>query len=255
MRLRALLARAPSLATSTWFYLQLRRQARDHARAGRDNRGFRQLAVPTPDGRLLEIAGHDLRDLRVTAGPISASQKYDELMPLLDRIGALNAQRVCEIGTSAGGTLYLLTRVASIDALIVSIDLSIPLHTRALRERFGRRGQRVVSIEGDSGTDQTRAALEELLAGQPLDVLLIDGDHSYDGVRRDFERYGPLVRPEGIIALHDIVQDYRTSRGLRTGTDSGDVPRFWNELKQSHRTEELIADPEQDGYGIGLVIP
>ncbi len=35
------------------------------------------------------------------------------------------------------------------------------------------------------------------------DLLLIDGDHSYDGVRQDFENYAPLVRKGGIILFDD----------------------------------------------------
>jgi len=37
----------------------------------------------------------------------------------------------------------------------------------------------------------------------PIDLLYIDGDHSYEGVRRDFDDWFPYVRPGGIIFLHD----------------------------------------------------
>jgi predicted O-methyltransferase YrrM len=165
----------------------------------------------------------------------------------------LRPQRVCEIGTAAGGTLYLLTRVSAPDALVISIDLAISPHTRALRARLGRPGQRVVSLAGDSHTEETACQLEQLLDGHSLDALFVDGDHSYEGVRADFERYGRLVRTGGIIALHDINEDFRTRHGIDTPSISGDVPRFWRELKESHNTDELIADPEQDGFGIGLI--
>jgi 2-keto-3-deoxy-L-rhamnonate aldolase RhmA len=39
--------------------------------------------------------------------------------------------------------------------------------------------------------------VKEVLGGQPLDYLFIDGDHTYEGVRKDFEMYGPLVRAAG----------------------------------------------------------
>jgi FkbM family methyltransferase len=35
------------------------------------------------------------------------------------------------------------------------------------------------------------------------DVLIIDGDHSYRGVRADFERYSPLIRRNGIVIFDD----------------------------------------------------
>jgi predicted O-methyltransferase YrrM len=236
-------------------YLFLRAQRRRFTRAGRDDRDVRELALPTPDGRQLMLRDHDLSEVRLESGPVVASQKYEELVPLLDRVRALRAERVCEIGTAAGGTLYLLTRVSAPEALLVSIDLAIPAHTRATRARFARAGQRLVSIEGDSHDVETQQRVERLLAGAKLDVLFIDGDHSYEGVRADFELYSPLVRSGGIIALHDVNEDFATRHGTPTASVSGDVPRFWNELKRKYRSEELIADPGQDGFGIGIVYP
>jgi predicted O-methyltransferase YrrM len=237
-----------SLTTALGVYRQLRRGERAFSRAGRDDRGLRELVRQSADGRLLEPVV-ELVDLRIELAPVVASQKLEELVPALERIADLRPRRVCEIGTSAGGTLYLLTRVSEPDALIVSIDLTTAPHTAALRERLARPGQRLVSIAGDSHLDEAFAELERLLGGEKLDALFIDGDHSYDGVRADFERYAPLVREGGIVALHDIKEDF----GVDSPSISGDVPRFWRELKEHHRTEELIADPEQDGYGIGLV--
>jgi predicted O-methyltransferase YrrM len=245
--------RLQSLATAAFVYRRLLKSERAFARAGREERGIRELVRVSSNGRLLELTPEELVDLRISMQPMVASQKLDEIVPALERIERLRPQRVCEIGTAAGGTLYLLTRVSAPDALVVSIDLGISPHTRALRERLARSGQRVVSLAGDSHSEETAVRLERLLDGQPLDTLFIDGDHSYDGVRADFERYGRLVRTGGIIALHDINEDFRTKYGIETPSISGEVPRFWRELKERHRTEELIADPEQDGFGIGLV--
>jgi predicted O-methyltransferase YrrM len=245
--------RWPSLVAAAFVYRRLRRSVRAYRRAGDDERPLRELVRESPDGVLLEVVPDELVDLRINTQQLVASQKREEIVPALERIGTLRPRRVCEIGTSAGGTLYLLTRVSASDALVVSIDLSIAPHTRALRARLARRDQRVVSIAGDSHSEETAAELEGLLDGEPLDALFIDGDHSYGGVRADFERYGRLVRRGGIIALHDVNEDFRTRHGLDTPSISGDVPRFWRELKERHRTEELIVDQEQDGFGIGLV--
>jgi predicted O-methyltransferase YrrM len=38
----------------------------------------------------------------------------------------------------------------------------------------------------------------------PLDFVLIDGDHTREGYRRDLERFWPLVKPGGVILSHDI---------------------------------------------------
>jgi predicted O-methyltransferase YrrM len=249
---RLLAERFPNAATATWVFLRLRRSAREFSRAGRAEGEPADLVRASAGGRLLETTA-GLTDLRLDEAPVVASQQLDELLPLLERVRELQPRRVCEVGTSAAGTLYLLTRISASDALIVSVDISIPLHTRGLRARLAGEHQRLVSIEGDSHADETVSRLEGLLEGEPLDLLFIDGDHSYDGVRADFERYGRLVRPGGLIALHDVNEDFRTRHGVDSPSISGEVPRFWQELKQSHKTEELIANPEQDGFGIGLV--
>jgi predicted O-methyltransferase YrrM len=243
--------RWPSLATALMVYRYLREQQRRYARAGRDQRPLRQLVRQS--GALLQLDGHELGELRVSLGEVAASQKADELLPFLERVASLEPHAVCEIGTSAAGTLFLLTRVAADDAVVVSVDLQIAPHLAAARSRFARPGQKLLSVAGDSHSDDTFARVKAALRDRPLDVLFIDGDHSYFGVKRDWELYSPLVRPGGVVGFHDIHEDYTTSRGTPTAAISGDVPRFWRELQQRHRTEELVADPGQDGFGIGIV--
>lgn len=66
--------------------------------------------------------------------------------------------------------------------------------------------------------------------------------------------YAPLVRGGGIVAFHDIVPDFRMRYGTPTGSDVGQVPQFWSDLKsQLSAYEEFIEDADQDGYGIGVV--
>jgi hypothetical protein len=44
-----------------------------------------------------------------------------------------------------------------------------------------------------------------------IDVLFIDGDHSYEGVKLDFELYSKIVSPKGIILIHDTDSEYEES--------------------------------------------
>ena len=41
-----------------------------------------------------------------------------------------------------------------------------------------------------------------------IDYLHIDGDHSYEGVKKDFELYSTIMSENGIITIHDIDQSY-----------------------------------------------
>jgi MMP 1-O-methyltransferase len=38
----------------------------------------------------------------------------------------------------------------------------------------------------------------------PIRLLFIDGDHSYEATKRDFEVWSPFVVPGGIVAFHDV---------------------------------------------------
>ena len=183
---------------------------------------------------------------------IAPAQIPEEIKALLEMLASNPPHTVLEIGTARGGTLFLLSRSATADARLASIDLPggtfgggyeriwIPL-VRSLP----LRGQRLELIRADSHDPATYAQTLEWLAGAPLDFLLIDGDHRFEGVRRDFLMYGPLVRPGGLIAIHDIVPGDEDK--------VGGVPAFWNVVKGIYETRELVHDWEQGGFGLGVV--
>ncbi|MBP6716182.1 MAG: class I SAM-dependent methyltransferase [Acidobacteria bacterium] len=183
---------------------------------------------------------------------IGLVQRHSEIRALFQRVKSMRPRRVVEIGTAYGGSLYLWTRAAADDAVIVSVDLppwerddAWEAQKVAQFRRFARRDQAVTMIRASSHDPASLAAVREAMGGEPIDVLFIDGDHSLDGVRQDVADYGPLVRAGGIIALHDI---HPHSRGW-----GGDVPQLWPELAATHRTRELIENRAQDGFGIGVV--
>jgi len=62
----------------------------------------------------------------------------------------------------------------------------------------------------------------------PIDMIFIDGDHSYAGVKRDWELFMPHVAEFGVVIFHDTIWDLRPGTGSRE--DMG-VPRFVEELR------------------------
>jgi predicted O-methyltransferase YrrM len=188
----------------------------------------------------------------VGAVTIAPAQVRSEIRALLQLLEAKTPRNVLEIGTARGGTLFLLSRVAAIDASLASVDLPggefgggydriwVPLLKALPSER-----QTLKLIRGDSHDLRTYDETRRWFGGEPLDCLLIDGDHRFEGVRRDFLMYGPLVRPGGVIAIHDIVPG-REDR-------VGGVPKFWDLVKRVYETRELVDDWAQGGFGIGVV--
>jgi predicted O-methyltransferase YrrM len=184
-------------------------------------------------------------------GVIRAAQIRSEILGLLDEVRKLKPRRMLEVGTANGGTLFLLSQVAHSEASIVSVDLPggrfgegyawwrVPLY-----RRFARDKQTIQLLRGDSHSLEMLDRVRKTLGNQPLDFAFIDGDHSYDGVKQDFEFYGRLVRKGGLVAFHDIAES--TDPAIQ-------VDRFWKEVKQEYRHVELISDLNQRGYGIGLL--
>jgi predicted O-methyltransferase YrrM len=203
--------------------------------------------VKTPD-QAISLA-FDFRSCGIRIVP---GQVLSEIKQLLEVISQNPPTRLLEIGTAGGGTFFLLSRVAAEDALLISADLpegrfggGYPKWRGQLIQSFARGRQQVHLLAADSHSPETLRQIQQLLKSNPLDFLLIDGDHRYEGVKADFEMYSPLVRPGGLIAFHDIVPG--------PSDKVGGVPQFWQELKKTHSVREFVEDWNQKGYGLGLL--
>jgi predicted O-methyltransferase YrrM len=177
---------------------------------------------------------------------ITPIQNPREILALLRILKQARPQRILEIGTASGGTLFLFSRVAAPDAVLVSVDLpggpgggGYPPWKIPLYEAFPLPGQRLELIRDDSHSPAVLTRVTECAGDRGFDFLFIDGDHTYEGVKRDFQMYESLVSPAGLIAFHDI--DY-----------IGSVRRFWDEVKVGRRSKE-ISDDHGQSFGIGLI--
>ncbi len=180
-----------------------------------------------------------------------AMQHPEEIFPAIDYMRTGKPRCICEIGTAYAGTNLLLSHMLETVETIIAVDLYIMngAYLRLLR----RPTQQIHFINGSSYAPQTFERVKSALAGRKIDMLFIDGDHRYDGVKRDFELYTQLMRDGGLIMFHDIVRDHRTRFGRPTARWVGDVPRFWSELKAHYRHREFIREPDQDGLGLGIL--
>jgi cephalosporin hydroxylase len=177
-----------------------------------------------------------------------AKQKISEFAALCQVVSKAKPAVVLEIGTMHGGTLWAWCRLATDDALIISVDLPgghfgggySPAHAKTLRS-YARERQRLELIAGDSHDAATLRQVQQMLNGCAVDLLFVDGDHSYEGVSQDFAMYGPLVKgPGGLIAFHDT---------LPCRPEDGDVNRLWEEVKLGYRFAEILDETEVSWRG------
>jgi cephalosporin hydroxylase len=165
----------------------------------------------------------------------NALQKGGELAAFLALLMDIEPKVVVEIGSDAGGTLWAWQQLG---VRVIGVDLPHGHFGSGLR--LNDHGCQVVY--GDSHDPATRDCLLDALDGDPIDVLFIDGDHTFKGVKQDFDMFAPLVRPGGIVGFHDIC-DHPTVPQCK-------VKAFWDSL--DGEKEELVTDPAVWG-GIGVL--
>ena len=217
----------------TRFYVDARRR-----RADRE--AYRACRTPS-----------DFLDFARDRFPGAFSQIPEEILAFLAFASARAPQTVAEIGTQFGGTNFLLSQALPTVRTMIGVDLLVRNRSRLLT--FRRSDQRIVLLNGSSRDSATAARVVAARGGHPLDLLFIDGDHRWEGVAGDFERYRHLVRPGGLVVFHDIVPDDRLRGRSPTTAYAGEVPLLWARLKGLYPSREFVRDPDQEGFGIGVL--
>jgi predicted O-methyltransferase YrrM len=144
-----------------------------------------------------------------------------------------------EIGVWHGVTSRRILQSLDPEGIFYAIDpypkgrLGISLeqiiaHREVAKERF--HGVRWIRM---SGVDAGRH-LASSIAGK-LEFLFIDGDHSYDGLRGDWETWSSLMGPNGIVCLHD------SRSTLRRNIENAGSVRFTEEVILKDIRFEVIA--------------
>ena len=136
-----------------------------------------------------------------------ASLQLDEAA-LLYRLARHAGDAVAvEIGRFKGGSTLLLATALGPRGRLYSYDLHVPLREdlqgpdldRALLEALRRYGLdgKVELVVADSRTAPPPP--------EPPALVFVDGDHTYEGTRADYERWRELVAPGGHLLFHDAV--------------------------------------------------
>jgi SAM-dependent methyltransferase len=187
---------------------------------------------------------------------IKESQYIPEFEILLDFYIALKAKSVLEIGSLYGASLQHWLHYSAKNAKVISIDLPIskfcgPLDSRCKIQEDAIANEwkswskinndKLYLIQDFSQKESVAKEVYKLLNNVFFDFIFIDGNHSYEAVKRDFQLYSPYVRKGGLIALHDIGYN-----------EEGEVSRFWDEIRVDYKHHELRMHPNKE-KGIGII--
>ena len=156
----------------------------------------------------------------------------------------LKPKTVVELGTHSGNSFFAMCQAASLMGLDCKLyavdswagDIHMTVDEAVFQDvqAYGRaRYSTMIEL-----VKSTFDAARERFGDRSVDLLHIDGTHTYDAVRNDFERWVPTVRDGGVILFHDIAE---------RRADFG-VFRLWAELKKEFRSFEF-----HHSHGLGVL--
>jgi len=196
----------------------------------------------------LKLSEEEIFDLSGNLG-LRPNQDKEEFVNFLRTYKNLKPKYVLEIGSELGGSFFCLMLCARKDATLISVEINKePLFSNLDKiYSYKSERQKLHFIWQDSHLEGTKIKVQNILKQKELDVLFIDGDHSYQSVSSDFFMYEPLVRKGGLIVFHDIKEH-------PPGTFC-EVKPFWDEIKRRYYFIEIFNfQSSMPWAGIGILV-
>jgi predicted O-methyltransferase YrrM len=120
---------------------------------------------------------------------------------------AAGKKKLVEVGVFQGVTTRVLRQVMHPNAILFGID---PFY----KNRLGVCLYRIIAdrevgsvangeVKWLEMTSAQALQTNYLMGSSDLDFVFIDGDHSWEGIKADWEGFSALIPPGGIIAIHD----------------------------------------------------
>ncbi len=162
--------------------------------------------------------------------PVGMWQSPDELADMIIFLQNKNIQSFLNIGTFNGITFNFVSDCLNQLRKTKCVTLDAFDHNPVKNKNY-----------------RYEIATSDNWAGKDYDFVFIDGDHSYNWAKKDYENSGKLAR---ICGFHDVVDV------LLSGFPpyNGGVPRFWSEISKSYKSV-LFDCPKKPIkiMGIGLI--
>lgn len=162
----------------------------------------------------------------------------------------LKPKRMAELGSHYGCSLFAFAQAIKdfgLDTQIFAID------TWKGDEQAGFYGEEIIEgvkkIKAEQFPQQKielmRMFFDDALPKIPdgsLDLIHIDGLHTYEAVKHDFETWLPKLKENGVMLMHDI--------GLTAQATGYGSAKFWQELAAKYPNFALM-----HSWGLGVLFP
>jgi predicted O-methyltransferase YrrM len=187
----------------------------------------------------------DKLDASLNITPWSTNRRF-----ACDLVAFLEPENIVELGSHYGCSLFCFAQVVKDKKLPTKI---YGIDTWQGDEQAGFYGEeiirRVKNIQKQQFAGQKITLIREFFrdalprfTDKSIELIHIDGLHTYEAVKDDFETWLPKLGEEGVILFHDIAGEAKKKR-------YGSV-RHWAELKKQYPSLEMTHN-----WGLGILFP
>lgn len=179
-----------------------------------------------------------------------ASQSKFELESFISLLKEKHVKRYLEIGARHGDTFHEVMVNLPQGSYGLALDLPGGLWGKYKTEKqlisaIDDLNKNDINVSYLLGNSTDKKIIDKIQSLGPFDAILIDGDHTYHGVKKDWDNYKDLAP---IIAFHDIVG---IGQSEKVSGHKVEVPILWNEIKNENSLEFIDNDSPM---GIGVYI-
>lgn len=162
-------------------------------------------------------------------------QKPEEFKMFLDHLNKTKKKKYAlEIGSNFGGTSVGLCHLYE---KVIAIDIKHHDNFDKIKKIYPNFDY----IISDSTSNDTVEMIKNL--GVEFDLIFIDGDHSYNGVKNDYDKYKQFLSDDGYLAFHDLVESEETKKYNIF------VYKFWGEiLNQYNEYYKFFSSEKNEQY-------
>jgi len=144
-----------------------------------------------------------------TSSPLNmgiVSMTFAEVAYLFRLVRSLRSATVAEIGRYQGGSTLVIAAALGSGGRLYSYDT----HRRRTPDYTGADMDAALAdvLKRYGLAEGVNLLVEDSTAAEPpgaCDLVFVDGDHTYEGVRADYEHWRGYVRPGGHLLFHDAV--------------------------------------------------
>lgn len=174
-------------------------------------------------------------------GGLKLQQVPEEYSRVILKILEKKPKSYLEIGIGNGGSWMTFSYINR-----KTLNISHSVDNLSYYQAIGQKIEEIEFIENFLSKDIENTCFFNMNSSDYLnkcetkyDVIFIDGDHSYEGVKSDYINSLSLMNENGIMIFHDIAS-----------IGAPGVVQFWNEIKNTHKSEEFI---HGNTCGMGII--